>query len=45
MVDQVYSNPNALVRTQWAMEHLNDPKVRIVEVGYGLACFLWHASL
>jgi thiosulfate/3-mercaptopyruvate sulfurtransferase len=27
-----YAHPEALVSTQWLMEHLNDPTVRIVEV-------------
>jgi thiosulfate/3-mercaptopyruvate sulfurtransferase len=27
-----YKHPEALVSTQWAAEHLNDPKVRLVEV-------------
>jgi len=27
-----YVNPNAIVSTQWLADHLNDPKVRIVEV-------------
>jgi thiosulfate/3-mercaptopyruvate sulfurtransferase len=35
MVDSAYSNPNALVSTQWVMEHINDPDVRIVEVVMG----------
>ena len=26
-----YANPGVLVSTEWAAEHLNDPKVRIVE--------------
>ena len=26
-----YANPDVLVTTEWAAEHLNDPKVRIVE--------------
>ena len=29
-----YAHPEILVDTQWVAEHLNDPKVRIVEVGY-----------
>jgi thiosulfate/3-mercaptopyruvate sulfurtransferase len=27
-----YVHPEALVDTQWVAEHLNDPKVRLVEV-------------
>ncbi|MEX0832984.1 MAG: sulfurtransferase [Actinomycetota bacterium] len=27
-----YNNPDALVETDWLEEHLNDPKVRIIEV-------------
>ncbi len=27
-----YANPNALVETAWVADHLNDPKVRILEV-------------
>ncbi|MEN4099936.1 MAG: sulfurtransferase [Anaerolineaceae bacterium] len=30
-----YANPKALVTTQWVFEHLDDPKVRIVEVIWG----------
>ncbi len=29
-----YSRPEVLVDTQWVEQHLNDPKVRIVEVDY-----------
>jgi len=29
-----YAQPELLVSTQWVQEHLNDPKVRIVEVDY-----------
>ncbi len=29
-----YSHPEVLVETQWVEDHLNDPKVRIVEVDY-----------
>ena len=29
-----YAHPEILVDTQWVAEHLNDPKVRIVELGY-----------
>ena len=27
-----YKHPEVLVSTQWAADHLNDPKVRLVEV-------------
>jgi thiosulfate/3-mercaptopyruvate sulfurtransferase len=27
-----YKHPEVLVTTQWAADHLNDPKVRLVEV-------------
>ena len=27
-----YANPDALVSTGWVAEHLNDPKVKIIEV-------------
>jgi len=33
-MDQSYANPESLVPTDWASEHLKDPKVRIVEVDY-----------
>ncbi|HZY46705.1 MAG TPA: rhodanese-like domain-containing protein, partial [Candidatus Bathyarchaeia archaeon] len=29
-----YAHPELLVSTEWAQQHLNDPKVRIVEVDY-----------
>ncbi len=29
-----YAHPEVLVSTDWVQEHLNDPKVRIVEVDY-----------
>src|SRR6266702_4598292 len=29
-----YKHPEVLVSTEWVQEHLNDPKVRIVEVDY-----------
>jgi thiosulfate/3-mercaptopyruvate sulfurtransferase len=29
-----YAYPNVLVSTQWINDHLNDPKIRIVEVDY-----------
>jgi len=33
MADQQgYANPAALVSTEWVAEHLNDPKVRLIEV-------------
>src|SRR5207237_525806 len=32
MTEQGYANPAALVSTQWVAEHLNDPKVRLIEV-------------
>ena len=32
-----YAYPNVLVSTQWINDHLNDPKVRIVEVDYNPA--------
>ena len=28
-----YAHPEYLVETDWVAEHLNDPKVRIAEVG------------
>jgi thiosulfate/3-mercaptopyruvate sulfurtransferase len=31
-----YAHPEVLVETQWVVEHLNAPQVRIVEVGYDL---------
>ena len=31
MSDKGYANPDKLVSTQWVAEHLDDPKVRIVE--------------
>src|SRR4030088_3109805 len=30
--EQGYANPAALVSTQWVADHLNDPKVRLIEV-------------
>jgi thiosulfate/3-mercaptopyruvate sulfurtransferase len=32
-----YAHPEVLADTQWAAEHLNTPKVRVVEVGYDLS--------
>ena len=32
-----YACPNVLVSTQWINDHLNDPKVRFVEVDYSPA--------
>jgi thiosulfate/3-mercaptopyruvate sulfurtransferase len=29
-----YAHPAILVDTQWVAEHLNDPKFRIIEIGY-----------
>ena len=29
-----YVNPDVLVSTQWVNDHLNDPKVRVVEIDY-----------
>ena len=29
-----YADPQALVDTEWVAQHLQDPKVRIVEVDY-----------
>ena len=31
MSDKGYVHPDKLVSTQWVAEHLDDPKVRIVE--------------
>ena len=28
-----YVHPEVLVSTDWVAQHLNDPKVRIVEIG------------
>ena len=33
-MDESYTHPEALVSTQWVADHLDDPKVRIVEVDY-----------
>jgi thiosulfate/3-mercaptopyruvate sulfurtransferase len=33
-MDETYAHPEALVSTEWVAAHLNDPKVRIVEVDY-----------
>jgi thiosulfate/3-mercaptopyruvate sulfurtransferase len=32
-----YACPNVLVNTQWINDHLNDPKVRIIEIDYNPA--------
>src|SRR4030088_2271529 len=32
MAEQNYANPAAIVSTQWVADHLNDPKVRLIEV-------------
>jgi thiosulfate/3-mercaptopyruvate sulfurtransferase len=39
-----YAHPNVLVSTQWINDHLNDPKIRIVEVDYipATSYFLGH---
>lgn len=34
-----YTHPEMLASTQWADEHLNDPKVRFVEVGSNFAAY------
>ena len=34
-----YAHPEVLVDTQWVAEHLNAPKVRVIEVGYDLSHF------
>ena len=34
-----YANPTALVTPEWAQQHLNDPKVRFVEVDVDTAAF------
>ncbi|HUF53165.1 MAG TPA: sulfurtransferase [Dehalococcoidia bacterium] len=34
-----YANPNALVSTDWVAEHLNDPKVRLIEVDVDTAAY------
>ncbi len=33
-MDETYAHPDALVSTEWVAAHLDDPKVRIVEVDY-----------
>jgi thiosulfate/3-mercaptopyruvate sulfurtransferase len=33
-MDETYAHPETLVSTEWVAAHLNDPKVRIVEVDY-----------
>ena len=32
-----YAHPEVLVNTEWVADHLNDPKVRIVEIERGHA--------
>ena len=34
-----YAHPEVLVDTHWVAEHLNDPKVRVVEVGYNTSAY------
>jgi thiosulfate/3-mercaptopyruvate sulfurtransferase len=34
-----YADPNTLVSTDWVADHLNDPKVRVVEVDVDTAAF------
>jgi thiosulfate/3-mercaptopyruvate sulfurtransferase len=34
-----YAHPESLVSTEWAAEHLNDPKVRLVEVDVDTAAY------
>lgn len=34
-----YAHPEMLVSTQWAADHLNDPNVRFVEVGFSSAAY------
>ena len=56
MADNSYANPDVLVTTQWVEDHLNDPKVRIVEsdedillyeIGHipGAIALDWHTDL
>jgi len=51
-----YAQPEMLASTQWAIEHLNDPQVRFVEVGWnsaaydsghipGAVCWVWNGSV
>ncbi|MFP3315471.1 MAG: rhodanese-like domain-containing protein, partial [Caldivirga sp.] len=39
-----YAHPEVLVDTEWVVNHLKDPKVKIVEVDYdpNTAYFAWH---
>ena len=34
-----YLHPEVLVSTQWAAEHLNDPRVRLIEVELDTAAY------
>ena len=34
-----YANPDSLVSTDWAAQHLNDPKVRLIEVDVDTAAY------
>lgn len=34
-----YAHPEVLVDTQWVVEHLTAPKIRVVEVGYDLSAY------
>jgi len=56
MAEITYANPDVLVTTQWVEDHLNDPKVRIVEsdedillyeIGHipGAIALDWHTDL
>lgn len=51
-----YAHPEMLASTEWAAEHLNDPKVRFVEVGFsadaynsghipGAVCWAWNGNV
>jgi len=52
-----YANPRALVETEWVSQHLNDPRVKIVEVDVeteayyedghipGALCWNWQTDL
>ena len=37
--EQGYANPAAIVSTQWVADHLNDPKVRLIEVDVDTAAY------
>jgi thiosulfate/3-mercaptopyruvate sulfurtransferase len=39
MSDNGYANPDSLVTTDWVAEHLNDPKVRLIEVDVDTAAY------